>query len=87
MQLARVNNTRNNEYLTAFGAHLRKLRKDRGWTIQKLALLSGIEYRQVSDIERAKINTTISTIHKLSIALDIPIKALFDFDFQASADH
>ena len=80
MQLARVNNTRNIEYLTAFGAHLRKLRKDRGWTIQRLALLSGIEYRQVSDIERAKINTTISTLYKLAKALDIPIKALFDFD-------
>jgi len=41
---------------------------------------SGIEYRQVSDIERAKINTTITTLYKLAKALDIPIKTLFDFE-------
>ena len=80
MQLAFVNGVRNQEYLIAFGNHLRKLRKSKGLTIEQLALKANIEYRQVADIERAIINTTISTIHAIAKALEIHEKELFDFD-------
>lgn len=72
--------TRNQEFLTAFGNNLRKLRKSKGWSITKLADLCDVEYRQVSDIELGKINTTVSTIYLLAKALGVAPKDLFDFD-------
>lgn len=38
-----------------------------------------MEYSQLSKIERGVINTTISTVHALAQALDVPEKDLFDF--------
>lgn len=71
--------TRNQEFVTAFGNNLRMLRKNKGWSITKLANLCDIEYRQVSDIELGKINTTISTVYLLAKALEIFPKDLLDF--------
>jgi len=77
-----MNSVRSQDYIIAFGKHLRTVRKSKGLTIEQLALKANIEYRQVSDIERAVINTTISTIHAIACALEIPEKDLFDFDFK-----
>jgi transcriptional regulator with XRE-family HTH domain len=74
-----VNNIRNQEYLNAFGSNLRRLRKAKGLSMEKLAQLSGVEYSQISDIELGKINTTISTVKSISTALEFPTKDLFDF--------
>lgn len=78
--IARVNNTRNAEYLKLFGQHLRKVRKSKNISMEKLALEAGIEYSQIFDIEHGNINTTISTVHAISKALGLPEKELFDFD-------
>ena len=72
--------SRNQDHLTAFGNNLRLLRKRKGLTMTELANLCDIEYRQISDIELGKINTTLSTIYLLSAALEIPVKELFDFE-------
>jgi transcriptional regulator with XRE-family HTH domain len=74
-----VNSIRNQEYLNAFGSNLRKHRKTKGLSMERLAQISGIEYSQISDIELGKINTTISTVYLISKALEIPTKDLFDF--------
>jgi transcriptional regulator with XRE-family HTH domain len=47
--------------------------------MRQLAAEADMEYSQLSKIERGVINTTISTAHALSVALDIPEKILFDF--------
>jgi transcriptional regulator with XRE-family HTH domain len=81
MQFAGVNNTRNNEYLTAFGLHFRELRKSKNISVERLALSAGIEYSQIFDIEHGKINTTISIIHVLARTLEIKETEFFDFQF------
>ncbi|SKB56079.1 Helix-turn-helix [Parapedobacter luteus] len=48
--------------------------------MEKLAELSGIDYRQLSYVELGQVNTTISTASALANGLDIPLKELFDFD-------
>lgn len=78
-QFAGVNNIRNNDYISAFGKHLRSIRNAKGLTMEKLAQNAGMEYSQISDIELGKINTTISTIHALAKALEVKPKDLFDF--------
>jgi transcriptional regulator with XRE-family HTH domain len=74
-----VTKSRNQEYLKAFGNHVRLLRKSKGLSMTELANLCEIEYRQVSDIELGKIGTGISTIKLLAEALGVNPKDLLDF--------
>lgn len=71
--------SRNQNHIQGFGNNLRLLRIQRGLTMTELANLCDIEYRQVSDIELGKINTTLSTIYLLAEALEISPQKLFDF--------
>lgn len=71
--------SRNQNHIKAFGNNLRSLRLKKGLTMTELANLCDIEYRQVSDIELGKINTTISTVYLLAEALEVSPKDLFDF--------
>lgn len=83
--IARVNNSRNEEYLKAFGEHLRRVRKRQGLTMMQVAFEADIEYSQVAKIERGITNTTISTVHLLASALGVKPAELFDFPFPPKA--
>ena len=61
------------------GTRLRERRVDKGLTIEKLALESGIDYTQISRIELGKINTSIYQIYIITKKLDVPMKDLFVF--------
>ena len=60
------------------GARVRKLRLEKGFTIEKLALESDMQYVQLSRIEHGKINTTIYQVYKISNALGQPLSNLFN---------
>jgi transcriptional regulator with XRE-family HTH domain len=79
-----VNNNRNKAYLTAFGKHLRKVRKEKAMTMMDLAHEAEIEYSQIAKIERGLSNTTISTIQILAQALGVKPADLFQFNFPLS---
>ncbi len=55
----------------AFGQVLRTLRLERGLSQEALALEAGIQRNYVSLIERGINQPTITTIFKLSVALEI----------------
>ncbi|MCS6283673.1 MAG: helix-turn-helix transcriptional regulator [Dolichospermum sp.] len=74
-----MNYKHNQPYCIAFGNQIRKYRQDKGLSMRQLAAEADMEYSQLSKIERGVINPTISTVHALAIALDIPEKVLFDF--------
>lgn len=59
------------------GKKLRDLRVDKQLTIEQVALECGIEYSQLSRIERGKINTSIYHIYSIARALNIPLAELF----------
>ncbi|MFN2148732.1 MAG: helix-turn-helix domain-containing protein [Anaerolineales bacterium] len=59
------------------GLRLRQLREDRGHSIRELARLSGLSANALSLIERGKSSPSVSTLYKVSDALDVPITALF----------
>jgi transcriptional regulator with XRE-family HTH domain len=61
------------EYSATIGAKIRELRKSKGFTIQQLANEVGMEYIQLSRIERGKINTTIYQIYLIYNYLGLPI--------------
>ncbi len=67
------------KYLTEFGKHLRFVRKSKGFSQEKLANEVGIEISQISRIERGITNTSISTVHRIALSLNIETKELFSF--------
>ena len=75
-----VINVRNEVVIKAFGIRVRKLRKERGYTMEKLAELAGIDYRQVSYIELGQVNITISSIYALAKALDLNMSELVNLE-------
>ncbi len=69
----------NNE-LEKFGIRLRQIRKHRGLTLTQVEALCRLEQTKLSKIEHGKMNIEFQTILKLSKALLVPIKTLFDYD-------
>ncbi|WP_317169103.1 helix-turn-helix domain-containing protein [Flavivirga algicola] len=72
--------SKDHKYIKAFGKHLRKLRKENNLSQEDLANDADIPINQIGRIERAEINTTLSTMRAISKALNIHITELFDFD-------
>ena len=67
-------------YLKEFGNNLRRIRKEKGLTMEALANEAEIEYRQLGRIERGEINTTIVSILRIAEVLNVEMKLLFEFE-------
>jgi transcriptional regulator with XRE-family HTH domain len=67
-----------NDVLTIdVGNRLRQLRLERGKSMRALARASGLSTNALSMIERSKTSPSVSTLYKISEALDVPITAFF----------
>lgn len=76
-----------NDLQTAFGDHLRFLRKSRNMTQEKLAEKSGLSVQYLGDVERGKVNPTIAILEKIGSALEVSLVELFDIEnFQTHTD-
>jgi len=62
-----------------FGARLRTLRREAGLSQESLASNSGISVDFLSLVERGINAPSFKNIEKLSRALGVPIRELFDF--------
>ena len=80
-----MNNIKNKDLITAFGNHVRELRKKKKLSMEDLAADAGIEYKQLANVELGLINTTISTVYAISKALEIPMNKLFEFEIKKSS--
>lgn len=60
-----------------FGENVRKIRIQKGWSQEKLALNAEIDRTYLPDIEKGKRNVSITIIEKISKALNVEIKDLF----------
>ena len=65
-----------------FGRNLRLIRKAKGLTQEKLAEMINLNQRQLTRIENGVSFVSSDVIEKLSIALNIEIKELFDFNIK-----
>ena len=68
---------KNNKLIRRFASGLKFERKRQGLSQKNLAHLSGLSRTYVSSLERMEGNVTLVTIEKISIALGVPILALF----------
>ena len=62
------------------GQLLRQLREERGISIRELSRLSGLSANALSMIERSLTSPSVSTLYRLTDALNVPITALFRQD-------
>lgn len=60
----------------AVGSNLKRLRADRGLSLEQLASVSGVSRAMLGQIELGKSTPTIRTLWKISLALDVPFSAL-----------
>ena len=63
--------------LTLIGYNIRRIRTSNGFTMEVLANLAGIEYRQLGKIERGEANSTVKTLHRIAEALGVGIAEIF----------
>jgi transcriptional regulator with XRE-family HTH domain len=68
------------KFIENFGKKLKNIRIENNLSQEMLANDADIPINQIGRIERAEISTSLSTIFKISKALSIPIKELFDFE-------
>lgn len=59
------------------GETVRNLRKDRSLTLKQMARRTGLSVSLLSQIERAESSASISSLFKISAALDVRIQDLF----------
>ena len=65
------------QFLTAFGQRLAKIRKQKGVTQEKLAEVVDVHRTYIGFIEQGKRNPSIGNIYKIAVALKVDIKKLF----------
>ena len=68
--------------LRNIGAKIREIRLQKKLTQKELAFILDIEISQITRIETGKINTSILNLIKISKALEIDIKELFNFTIE-----
>ena len=61
------------------GNRIRYLRKQRGISQEKLALIAGIDRTYLAGIESGKRNATIISMEKIINALGVSMKDFFDY--------
>ena len=60
------------------GYRIRYLRQKKNWSIEDLALESGINRNYLGDLERGTRNPTLVILNKIATALGIDLTVLFE---------
>ena len=66
--------------LIKFAEKLKKLRKERGWSQEALALLCDIDRTYIGRIENMKRNPSLEILNKIAKGLGIKLIELLDFE-------
>lgn len=61
------------------GEHIRSLREEKGISVRQFALQAGVEHPQLINIEKGRVDLKLSTLNKISNALNVKIASLFEF--------
>jgi transcriptional regulator with XRE-family HTH domain len=73
-------------FLSAFGSHLRTIRKKAELSQEETADRAGIHVTYLSGVERGLRNPSIRNVRRLAQALGVPTRELFSFDEAPSSD-
>jgi DNA-binding XRE family transcriptional regulator len=64
--------------LGGIGENIHSLRRSKNWKQQQLASAAGLDRAYLSAVENGKQNLSLSALHKLANALDVPTRDLLD---------
>lgn len=64
--------------LVSFGEKVRKIRKEKGLSQEALADLADIDRSYMGHIERGNQNITITKMHQIAEALEVPVQELLN---------
>ena len=64
--------------LRLFGARVRRLREDRGWSQERLGEKASLHRNYVGCVERGECNPALINVHKLARALGTSVWELFE---------
>lgn len=68
------------------GKRIKELRKESGFTQEKLAELIGLETTSLSGIESGRHFPSLPTVEKIAKKLNVELKTLFDFNHLITVD-
>ena len=68
------------DILSKFGAHLRELRTEKGFSQTELAYRGNFDRNYIGMIERGERNPSLKSIFGIAKALDITLQELFNFE-------
>lgn len=60
------------------GKRVRKLRADRGWSLEELATASGVSRSMLSEVEREKANPTLTVTFRIARAFGMTLQELIE---------
>jgi len=66
------------------GRRVKKLRGDRGWSLEELASASGVSRSMLSEIERKRANPTLSVTYRIARAFGLSLQDLIESADSAS---
>ena len=66
------------------GRRVKKLRGDRGWSLEELASASGVSRSMLSEIERKRANPTLSVTYRIARAFGLSLQDLLESADSAS---
>ena len=66
--------------LKKVGIRLRRARKDKGWSQERLAFAVGMDRSYVSGVERGDFNVSLIALARLARALGVRVGALIEPD-------
>ena len=67
------------------GRRVKKLRADRGWSLDELASVSGVSRSMLSEIERERANPTLSVTYRIARAFGLTLQNLIESADSASS--
>jgi transcriptional regulator with XRE-family HTH domain len=73
----------NKKVLKELGERIKKLRKEKGWSQEILAELTGYHWKTISLLECGKLNPSFMFLWKIAEALDVSIDELFPWKKQS----
>lgn len=72
--------TNDKKFLANLGQNIKKYRKLKKYSQEKLAEILDIHYTTIGKIEIGKLNASALMLRKIAYALEVSVKDFFDFE-------
>jgi len=79
--IANVQNVTDKLFLNKLGKRIKFLRESQKMTQLDLGIMCQNHAEQIGRVERGQHNVTVCSLLKISLALNVTLKDIFDFDY------